>query len=116
MLRCSSADPLRRRIYQMKMTGMSDQDVVNTIVREEGAVALAEPPTQTFGGIITWVMPGVALILGFFVYSTYVKRNRKTPEPLTEVDRAALERFRTQIDRELDESIEPSQRGPNTHT
>jgi cytochrome c-type biogenesis protein CcmH len=116
MLRCGSADPLRRRIYQMKMTGLSDQDVIDTIVREEGAVALATPPTGTLGGIVTWVMPGVALILGFFVYSAYVKRNRKAPETLSDVDRATIERFRAQIDRELDESSEPSQRGSDAHT
>ena len=108
MLRCSFSDPMRRRIYQMKMTGMSDQDVINTIVREEGTVALAAPPTGTLGGVITWVMPGVVLVIGFFVYSAYVRRNRKEPEPISEVDRATIERFRSQMDRELDESAEPS--------
>lgn len=114
MLRCSSADPIRRHIYQMKMTGMSDQNVINTIVREEGTVALATPPTGTFGGVISWIMPGVALIIGFFVYSAYVKRNRKAPEPLSEVDRAAMERFRNQIDSELDDSASPTQQGSGT--
>jgi cytochrome c-type biogenesis protein CcmH len=103
MLRCSSADPMRRRIYQMKMTGMSDQDIINTIVREEGAVALSAPPTGTFGGILTWVMPGIALLIGFVIYSAYVRRNRKAPDPISEADRANIERFRTQIDSELDE-------------
>ena len=103
MLRCESADPMRRRIHQMKMTGMSDQDIINTIVREQGAVALATPPTATFGGIITWVMPGIALLLGFWVYTAYVRRNRKAPEPLSQADRAAIERYRNQMDRELEE-------------
>jgi cytochrome c-type biogenesis protein CcmH/NrfF len=109
MLRCGSADPLRHRIYQMKLTGMSDQEIINKIVSEEGAVALAAPPTETFGGLITWIMPGVALILGFWVYTVYVRRNRKPPEPLSETDRAEIERFRNQMDRELDE-------GPDSRT
>jgi len=116
MLRCSSADPLRRRIYQMKMSGMSDQDVINTIVREEGTVALAAPPTGTLGGLITWVMPGIALLIGLFVYSAYVRRNRKAPEPLTEIDRATIERFRNQIDRELGESPETERKGSDAQT
>jgi cytochrome c-type biogenesis protein CcmH/NrfF len=116
MLRCSSADPMRHRISQMKMTGMSDQDVINTIVREDGVVALAAPPTGTFGGMITWVMPGVALIIGFLVYSAYVRRNRKDPEPISQVDRATMERFRSQIDRELDEPAEPPGAGSNART
>jgi cytochrome c-type biogenesis protein CcmH len=103
MLRCSSADPMRRRIYQMKITGMSDQDVVNTIVREEGAVALAAPPTDNFGGILTWAMPGVVLIIGFFIWSAYVRRNQKAPEVMSDADRATLNRYRDQIDSELEE-------------
>lgn len=116
MLRCSSADPMRRRIHQMKMTGMSDQDVINTIVREEGTVALAAPPTGTVGGLVTWVMPGVVLVIGFFVYSSYVRRNRKQPEPISDIDRANIERFRSQIDRELDEAPAPPQRGSDPRT
>lgn len=103
MLHCGSADPMRRRIYEMQRKGMSDGNIVNTIVREEGIVALAAPPAQGFGGVITWIMPGVALLIGFFVYSWYVRRNRKNPEPLSSTDQATIDRFRAQIDRELGE-------------
>ncbi len=104
MLHCSSADPKRHRIYEMKQQGASDNDIVNTIVREEGIVALATPPSEGFGPIITWVMPTIALALGFLFYSWWVRRNRKEPETLAPVDEAVLERFRAQIDRELDDS------------
>lgn len=87
MLRCSSADPLRRRIHQMKMTGMSDQEIINTIVQEQGTVALATPPAGTFGGAITWIMPGIALLIGFWVYATYVKRHSKAAEPVIDEKR-----------------------------
>ncbi len=103
MLHCSSADPMRRRIYDMQHKGMGDSDIVNAIVREEGIVALAAPPAQGFGGVLTWIMPGIALLIGFFIYSWYVRRHRKQPEPLSAGDRAAIERFRAQIERELDE-------------
>lgn len=104
MLHCGSSDPMRRRIYEMKRAGMSDDAVVNTIVREEGVVALASPPATSLGGLITWLMPGVMLLIGFLVYSFYVRRNRKQPEPLSSFDRAVIERFQDQIDRELDDS------------
>ncbi|MGI8960397.1 MAG: cytochrome c-type biogenesis protein [Bryobacteraceae bacterium] len=103
MLHCSSADPMRRRIHEMKARGMPDDDVVNTIVREEGIVALSSPPAEGFG-LITWIMPPIVLLMGFFVYSWYVRRNRQQPEPLSPVDEAVIERFRTQIDRELGDS------------
>lgn len=107
MLRCGSADPMRRRIYEMKRGGMSDDSVVNTIVREEGVVALSSPPASSLGGLITWVTPGIALLIGIFVYSLYLRRNRKAPEPLSSFDRAVIDRFQDQIERELDESPRP---------
>ena len=103
MLHCDSADPMRRRLYAMKARGMSDNDIVNAIVREQGVVALSSPPAESFGGLITWIMPAIILAIGFFVYSSYVRRNRKAPEPLTAADQALIDRFRTQIDRDLDE-------------
>ncbi len=114
MLRCSSADPLRRRIYEMKTRGMSDDAVIQTIVREQGIVALSSPPSGSIGGLITWITPAIALLIGAVVYSSFVRRNRKSPEPLSPVDEATLERFRTQIDRELDESGEPQKGRPET--
>ena len=114
MLHCSSADPLRRRIHQMKAQGASDDTIVSTIVREEGVVALAAPPADSFGGFITWVMPAVVLMMGFYVYSWYVRRNRKSPEPLTALDQANIERFRAQIERDFEETPERNDRSIDT--
>jgi cytochrome c-type biogenesis protein CcmH/NrfF len=104
MLHCGSADPIRHRIFEMKQRGMSDDAIVDTFVKEEGIVALAEPPTHGLGPIITWLGPGIALLLGFFVYSWYVRNNSTQPEPLMPVDQAVLDRFKGQIDSELDDS------------
>ena len=82
---------------------MSDDAIVNQIVREEGIVALATPPAEGFWPIVSWVGPGIALFIGFFFYSSWVKRNQKTPAPLSDTDRATLERFRGQIDSELED-------------
>jgi cytochrome c-type biogenesis protein CcmH/NrfF len=104
MLHCSSADPIRHRIFEMKQQGMSDDAIVDTFVKEEGIVVLAAPPTHGLGPIITWLGPGIALLLGFLVYSWYVRNNSKQPEPLMPVDQTVLDRFKAQIDRELDDS------------
>jgi cytochrome c-type biogenesis protein CcmH len=106
MLHCGSADPMRHKIYDFKQMGMSDDAIVSQIVRQEGIVALATPPTEGIWPIVTWVMPGIALLLGFFIYSRWVRRNQQTPAPLSPVDEATLNRFRQQIDSELED--EPS--------
>ncbi len=104
MLHCGSSDPIRHRIFDMQKQGMSDDAIVDTFVKEEGIVALATPPSHGVGPIITWMGPGIALLLGFGVYSWYIRRNRRQPAPLMPVDQAVLDRFKAQIDRELDDS------------
>jgi cytochrome c-type biogenesis protein CcmH/NrfF len=114
MLHCHSADPKRQRIHEMKAGGMSDDAVVNTFVREEGIVALSSPPSSSIGGLISWVMPGVALLIGFFIYLRYVRGHQQAPTPLSPADLAAMERFRAQIDRDLEDGqMEPNRNGQN---
>ena len=110
MLRCDFSYPMRKRLYGMKQAGMSDDAIINRIVREEGVVALSSPPAGSIGGLITWTMPAIALLIGFGVYSLYVRRNRKAPEPLSSFDRAVIDRFQDQIDRELEEPPAPGAR------
>ncbi|HEX7358978.1 MAG TPA: cytochrome c-type biogenesis protein CcmH [Bryobacteraceae bacterium] len=107
MLRCDSSVPARKRIAEMQQRGMSDEAIVDTFVKEGGIAALVAPPAEGFGGILTWTMPGVALAIGFLIYSWFVRKNRKPAAPLTAEDEAMIERFRTQMDRELGESSEP---------
>ena len=108
MLHCEYSDPMRHRIASMQAKGQSDQAIVNTIVREQGIVALSAPTGQGWG-LFTWIMPGIAALIGFFIYSAYVKRNRtKAPASLSPVDQEVLERFHDQIGRELEDDPETS--------
>jgi len=109
MLRCDSADPMRRRIASMQSQGMGDDAILKRIVQEDGVVALASPPATGFG-LFTWVMPGIALAIGFLIYSSYVRRNRKQPEPITEADQAMIERFRNQMESESEDSPEAGEK------
>jgi cytochrome c-type biogenesis protein CcmH/NrfF len=108
MLRCSSATPMRQRIYAMQQRGMSDGAILSTIVREDGVVALAAPPAEGLGGILTWTMPAIALAIGFLIYSWFVRRHRGPKKPLTAEDQAMIERYREQIERELGDAPETS--------
>jgi cytochrome c-type biogenesis protein CcmH/NrfF len=101
MIGCGSADPMRRRIYDMQARGITDDAIVKQVVQEQGIVALSGQQPLPW---IAWLMPGIALILGFGVYTAYVRRNRRQPIPPSASDEATLDRYRAQIDRELDES------------
>jgi cytochrome c-type biogenesis protein CcmH/NrfF len=92
---------MRRRIYDMQAKGMADDAIVKTIVTEQGTVALAGQQPLAW---IAWLMPPIALIIGFGIYSAWVKRNRATqPAKLTADEQATLARFHKQIDREFDD-------------
>jgi cytochrome c-type biogenesis protein CcmH/NrfF len=104
MLHCGYTEPMRERIKKMQDAGLSDSKIINTVVQEQGVVALAAPPA-TGWGLFTWAMPAVALVIGFLIYSWWVRRNRQQePEKISEFDRAVLDRFRDQIESELGET------------
>ena len=101
MPRCGFAEPMRQRIHSMQASGTSDDAIVNTIVREQGVEALSTPPTNSIGGLITWAMPGLMLLMGFFVYLRFVRRKQQVAAPLTATDHALIDRYRHHMD--LDE-------------
>lgn len=111
MLRCHYTEPMRARIKAMQDEGKNDKDIIDMIVQQEGVVALAAPPGSGWG-LFTWVMPGLALLAGFGLYSWWVRRNRQPQEaPVTEGDRAVLDRFRDQIESELGEPEDSDRAG-----
>jgi len=111
MLRCHYTEPMRARIKRMQDEGKSDRDIISMIVQQEGVVALAAPPGEGWG-LFTWMMPGIALLAGFGLWSWWVRRHRqKGPAGVSEVDQAVLDRFRDQIDSELGDAEDSGQAG-----
>jgi cytochrome c-type biogenesis protein CcmH/NrfF len=111
MLRCHYTEPMRARIKAMQEAGKTDKEIVDTIVQQEGVVALAAPPGEGWG-LFTWMMPGIALLAGFSFYSWWVRRNRqRETAPVNEADRAVLDRFRDQIESELGDAEDSGQGG-----
>lgn len=110
MLRCHYTEPMRARIKAMQDEGKSDKDIITMIVQQEGVAALAAPPGEGWG-LFAWVMPGVALLAGFWLYSWWIRRNRQKEAPANDVDRSVLDRFRDQIESELGEAEDSGQGG-----
>jgi cytochrome c-type biogenesis protein CcmH/NrfF len=104
---------MRARIKAMQDLGRTDKDIINMIVQQEGVVALAAPPA-TGWGLFTWIMPGLALFGGFWLYSWWVRRNRQGESaPVSDVDREVLDRYRQQIESELGEAGDVTRDGPS---
>ena len=110
MLQCHYTEPMRARIKAMQDEGKSDRDIISMIVQQEGVVALAAPPGEGWG-LFTWVMPGIALLGGFWLWSWWVRRNRQQQAPVNDADKAVLDRFRNQIESELGEAEDSEQGG-----
>ena len=104
MMHCSSADPKRKRFYELKQAGLTDDNVIQTFVQEEGAIALSAPPIGSVGGLVTWAMPGIALLGGFWIWLRFVRGNRGEAKPISVEEQAAMERYREQLDGEFDEA------------
>jgi len=81
----------------MQSKGMSDDAIVGAFVQEEGVVALSSPPSESFGGLVTWLMPGFVLLIGFYIYMRFVRGNRQAPAPMSAEDKALLERYRGRL-------------------
>jgi cytochrome c-type biogenesis protein CcmH/NrfF len=75
MIGCSYAFPARQKIKRLQSMGMSDAKVIGKFIEDEGLKALAEPQTTGFG-LLGWLMPGFAVLLGLIGIFVYWKRFR----------------------------------------
>lgn len=82
-LECPSAIPMRKQIRAYLAQGMSEQAVIEAMVKEHGMVVLAAPPAKGFN-LAAWVMPFVALALGFFIVRRVLLRMRARAQTRSE--------------------------------
>src|SRR5579864_4894757 len=75
MLECSFSKPAKEKIARMLAVGMSDDQIVQAFVRENGPGIYLAPPSA-FG----WVVPYVAVGFGLMVIWLFLKRAFK-PRP-----------------------------------
>jgi cytochrome c-type biogenesis protein CcmH len=100
MLECSFSKPAKEKIAKMQAVSMTDDQIIQSFVRDNGAGIYLAPPSA-FG----WIIPYAAIGFGLLVIWAFVKKYRK-PRPLTEVgpmelDDPALEKYKDQIEKDL---------------
>jgi cytochrome c-type biogenesis protein CcmH/NrfF len=100
MLECSFSKPAKERIARMQALGMTDQQIIDSFIRDYGqAVYLSKP--SAFG----WLVPYAAVGLGLVGIWAFLGKFRK-PKPLVELgpmelDDPALEKYKDQIEKDL---------------
>lgn len=116
-LDCPSATYIRRTIRTSLTAGTSEDAIVAAMVDQYGARILPEPPRAGFAWM-AWLMPFAVLLLGGSAVAYVLWRWKKGPSgeefvaeegalgapavPPEEVPAATVEKYRAQIDRELE--------------
>ncbi|MBI3208905.1 MAG: cytochrome c-type biogenesis protein CcmH [Candidatus Solibacter usitatus] len=100
MLGCHYSAPGRERIAKMQSAGSSDDAIVADFVQREGKKALAVPPTEGFP-LLSWVMPFAFIGVGLWLIYWFVGRYRRPAGFTPRIDQAALDRYHSQIEKEL---------------
>jgi cytochrome c-type biogenesis protein CcmH/NrfF len=100
MLECHFSKPAKEKIAQLQSLGMSDDQIIQSFVREYGAAIYLAPP-NAWGWIIPYSMVGVGLCAIYL----FIKKYRK-PKPLTdlgpvEIDDPELAKYKDQIEKDL---------------
>jgi len=100
MLECSFSKPAKEKIARMQAVGMSDDQIVQSFVRDVGPQVYLAPPSA-FGWIVPYVMVG----FGLMVIYLFVRKYRQ-PKPIAEIgsmelDDPALAKYKDQIEKDL---------------
>src|SRR5215467_1375654 len=79
MLECSFSKPAKEKIARMQAVSMTDDQIVQSFIRENGPGIYLAPPSA-FG----WIIPYASIGAGLLVIWAFVKKYRK-PRPIAEV-------------------------------
>jgi len=100
MLECHFSKPAKEKIAQMQAVGMSDDQIIQSFIREYGPGIYLAPP-NAFG----WIVPYASVAVGLVIIWLFIKKYRK-PKPLTdlgsiEIDDPELAKYKDQIEKDL---------------
>jgi cytochrome c-type biogenesis protein CcmH len=100
MLECSFSKPSKERIAKMQAVGMTDQQIIDVFLRENGPGIYLAPPNW-----IGMLVPYVAAGFGVMAIWWFIRRYR-APAPLPEMskielDDPALAKYKDQIEKDL---------------
>lgn len=106
MLHCSYRETVKPEIMKQIEAGVPTEQIIRSIIEKFGTELMTAPRTRGFG-LFGWAMPFVALLLGLIAAPFVVKRWRaqhaEAVAASAKVDDATLAKFRSQIEKDLEE-------------
>jgi len=103
---CDTAKATLKKIDDKIAQGMSDDQILQSFVQEQGEAILAAPQARGFS-MVAWLLPGVVFGLGLGLVVIVIRNWRHRPAPLPAsgppVSAEFLEQARRQIDRDTEE-------------
>lgn len=103
MLECHYTKPAREKIAAMQKLGVSDDQIVDAMVKGRGLQALSAPPEEGFNRL-AWVMPWVMVSLGLaaiWLFIRRLERKKAVAAAAPELDPEVLNRYRDNIEKDL---------------
>jgi len=103
---CPDSDGMRNELMAAVSRGDSDSLVQQAFVQKYGPTVLAAPTTSGFDRT-AWILPGVALFVGFGILILVIRSWKNRPAPaladgLTPVEGSKLDQFREQARKETE--------------
>ena len=99
MLECHFSKPAKERIAQMQSVGMSDEQIVQAFIRDNGMAVYLAPP-NAFGWIIPYATLGFGLVMIVLILRKYIKRRPMTDLGEMEFDSPELAKYKDQIEKD----------------
>jgi cytochrome c-type biogenesis protein CcmH/NrfF len=96
---CGFCKRIKTKIATMQDAGMSDKQVIDAVVRENGSqMFLAEP------GALGWLTPFLAIAAGLALIFWFMRRNTRTPALAAgpAMPSADMDRYNERIEKDLE--------------
>jgi cytochrome c-type biogenesis protein CcmH/NrfF len=100
MLECHFSKPAKEKIAQLQSVGMTDDQIVQAFIRENGSGIYLAPP-NAFGWIVPYAVAGLGLMGIVLVLRKYRKPKGMTDLGPVDIDDPALAKYKDQIEKDL---------------